>query len=42
MQPFTSSMLITCSQALAIVRSSLRSSATKLSPSRRTSITGQS
>ena len=34
-------MVISCSQALAIERSSRRSSATKLSPSRRTSITGQ-
>jgi len=34
-------MVISCSQALAIERSSRRSSATKLSPSRRTNITGQ-
>ena len=40
-QPFTSSMVISCSQALAIDRSNRRSSATKLSPSRRTNITGQ-
>ena len=34
-------MAISCSQALAIERSSRRSNATKLFPSRRTSTTGQ-
>ena len=41
LHPLTSSIVISCSQALAIERSSLCSSATKLSPSRRTNITGQ-
>ena len=41
LHPLTSSIVISCSQALAIERSSRRSSAAKLSPSRRTNITGQ-